>query len=147
VDDLGGRYSITIPIVSAATDFHLAGGKAAFGKYATRANALDLAEDWDLIWKNATLDDVVAEQSDFENGYYRKWASRRCEMFLSFTAATGSDITVALPFAVTNGIVVGTASAGYITNTSLYGTELTFAVAGTENTENITVMLCIMGTY
>ena len=61
VDDIGEEATITFDIPTEEVDFNLRdGGKgAAFGKYAEREKAVEIASDWDMYYKSKLLDESL----------------------------------------------------------------------------------------
>ena len=61
IDKFGEYDDIDFKIPTEDVAFHLGkfGTKAAFGKYAERDKAVEIAEDWDLIIKNKTLNEYI----------------------------------------------------------------------------------------
>lgn len=57
VDDIGESSSLKITVPTSLVDFHLkdGGGGAAFGKYAERENAVEIADNWDLFYKGENI--------------------------------------------------------------------------------------------
>ena len=58
IDDIGDSTAITFVVPTENVDFNLKeGGKgAAFGKYAERENALEIAPDWDMYYKDDKIE-------------------------------------------------------------------------------------------
>ena len=65
VDDIGEEATITFDIPTEDVDFHLRdGGKgAAFGKYAERENAVEIAPDWDMYYRGKLLDESLCKDT------------------------------------------------------------------------------------
>ena len=113
-DDVQSDYTYeTFAISTANIDFNLreGGGGAAFGKYAERANAVEIADDWVLVMNGQAVADFVVEQGDSGIWSYRKWYSGRCELYgyhkttLAVKTASGNlyrseSIATTLPFKV-----------------------------------------------
>lgn len=113
LDDVGKEHIETFTVPTIDVDFNLkeGGGGAAFGKYAERAKAVELADDWDLVMKGAAVADFVIEQGTSGIWSYRKWNSGRCELYGCHQAKVAIDqqvggvcysgtIRVDLPFTV-----------------------------------------------
>jgi hypothetical protein len=85
-------YYFTIP--TADVTLHLAegGGGAAFGKYAERNKALEVAEDWDFVMKGEAVADFIIEQGVSGIWKYRKWHSGIAECW-GETETTGAFST------------------------------------------------------
>lgn len=58
IDDIGDAATLTFVIPTEDVTFHLkeGGGGAAFGKYAERDKALDIASDWDMYFKGDKIE-------------------------------------------------------------------------------------------
>lgn len=58
IDDIGDTATLTFVVPTEEIAFHLkeGGDGAAFGKYAERANALDIASDWDMYFKGDKIE-------------------------------------------------------------------------------------------
>ena len=82
----------TFTIPTADVDFNMkdGGGGAAFGKYAERANALEIADDWDLVMKGEAVADFVIEQGTSGIWTYRKWNSGNVEAWCLATNINGA---------------------------------------------------------
>lgn len=113
LDDVGKEHIETFVVPTIDVDFNLkeGGGGAAFGKYAERDNAVELADDWDLVMKGEVVADFVIEQGTSGIWSYRKWNSGRCELYGCHQAKVAIDqqvggvcysgtIRVDLPFTV-----------------------------------------------
>jgi len=112
-DLLGKESTLVLTVPTGKTDFHLGygGNKAAFGKFATKENALEIAEDWTLFLGEDPLLDFVCK-AGCENGwYYRIFHSGRAELYGSFTITPAegeplgalylsSPISLPLPFSL-----------------------------------------------
>ena len=97
-DDVGKYTEETYTVPTDKVDFNLreGGGGAAFGKYSELVNALEIAEDWDLVMKGNAVTDFITEQGTSGNWSYRKWNSGIAECWCerevigSFNAQWGS---------------------------------------------------------
>lgn len=82
MDDVQGNYiTATYTISTVSVDFNMreGGGGAAFGKYAERANAVEISDDWDLVMHNEVVADFVIQQGKVGVWTYRKWNSGLAE--------------------------------------------------------------------
>lgn len=95
-DRLGSKDTFRTTIPTAEVAFHLGDGgkKAAFGKYAENENAVEIADEWDLILHGSAIaDHIVARGVDefgwnymcFKSGVNIAWLNKEFEN-LEFTA-------------------------------------------------------------
>ena len=86
-DNVQSDYTYeTFAISTASIDFNLkeGGGGAAFGKYAEKTNAVEIADDWDLVIHGENVADFVIQQGTSGGWKFRKWESGVAEFWGTF---------------------------------------------------------------
>ena len=69
-------------------DFHHSGKGIGIGKVAELQNTLDLAQQWDIKYKNAVIQDFIMEQGSKDGWQWRKWYSGKVECFRKLAVKT-----------------------------------------------------------
>ena len=162
-DLVGKSHTVTLRVPTGGVDLHLGkgGGRAAFGKYAEREHALEIAPEWQLyVGGHPVCDTVIDTGYDTGAGcYWRKWRSGRCEMFFDARTEKPTDATaggtlhlaqchLSLPFALSGAIVTGSSEDCIVMGGECYGRDLLFLLASGiafDGTRSVSVRLTVSG--
>lgn len=91
-----GNDVVTIPIPTAQTDFNLNNKKAAFGKYAEVENAVEIADDWNIVLRGEPIASHVIRVWEKDGITYRLWDDGRFDFWgeVSATPTTGTPTSL-----------------------------------------------------
>jgi hypothetical protein len=88
----GSSSTVTFPVPTAQTDFNLNNKKAAFGKYAEVENAVEIADDWNIVLRGEPITSHVIRVWEKDGITYRLWDDGRFDFWgeVSATPTTGT---------------------------------------------------------